>query len=396
MTLSTGITTFQPVFNQQQQLIALCPDFATMDQDAAIAALQHWKQLELFDQLPTLNWMVSVRDLNTLSTDLHQRLPASRIILCVPERVCQGQEMQARLKHFSSSGFRIYTDDFQSVSELAWSDTRDIVIDSHAGVPFFAKLWTLRLSHGQHWAKNVATAAVLEQALATGFKMFSGDYAFHPAKNNSAADSSAKTRLLKLLGLVARDADSKELEDLFKQDANLSYLLFRLVSSAAFAQTVKVSNFGQAINLLGRRQLQRWLQLLLYAKQSDQGGALNPLMARAAFRAAMMEALAQRMGFNRDMADGAFMVGMFSLLDTLFASPLAEVLQPLSLQEDYLAALLQRSGPLGRCLQLTEIADRRFEPALRGMLTELALSEDDYLLSVAHAFAWVNQVCKDM
>jgi EAL and modified HD-GYP domain-containing signal transduction protein len=396
MTQSTVITTFLPVFNQQQQLLALSPDLAALDQDAAIAALQHWKQLELFEQLPTLNWMVYVRDLNQLPTDLHQRLPANKIMLCIPEQVCQEQELQTRLKHFARSGFRIYTDDFQSVSDLAWSDTKDIVIDGQAGVPFSAKLWMLRLPQGQHWAKNVDTAAVLEQAVATGFKLFSGDYAFHPAKNNSTADGSAKTRLLKLLGLVARDADSKELEDLFKQDANLSYLLFRLVSSAAFAQTVKVSNFGQAINLLGRRQLQRWLQLLLYAKQSDQGGALNPLMARAAFRAAMMEALAQRMGFNRDMSDGAFMVGMFSLLDTLFASTLAEVLQPLNLQEDYIAALLQRSGPLGRCLQLTEMADRYYQPTLRGMLTELALSEDDYLLSVTHAFAWVNQVCKDM
>lgn len=390
------IPSFLPVMNSQQQLSAIYPDFGVSAQSAVFTTLEQWKEANFFDKLSDISYFISVADPQEIPADLHTSLPSSRIVFCVPEVLCVVESNQARLNNIISNGFRIVTDQFNSETELRWMDTRHIAVDCTNGVPLFCKPWITRLNNGQHWAKQLPSSAELALAMQAGFDFFSGDYAFNPPAQNKAADGSARTRLLKLLGLVSRDADSDELEDLIKQDPTLSFMLFKLVSSAAFNQQVRVSSFGQAISLLGRRQLQRWLQLLLYARQQGQGGALNPLMARAAFRASMMEAVFQKLGAGKDDLDGAFMVGMFSLLDKLFGSELPEVLQPLHLREDILHALLHRSGKLGQCLRLVELADRTNTIALHEQSMLLELDADSYCDCIFDAYVWVNQVCQDM
>ncbi|MFZ6862669.1 EAL and HDOD domain-containing protein [Undibacterium sp. Ji67W] len=395
MIRDSGFPTFMPVMNVLQRLIAIQPDFGTLPTNQLIEILQSWKESEFFEKLSQNLWLVSFPDPQLIPADLHTRLPANRICLLIPEAACANKENQSRLKHFSTNGFRIVADNFVSSLELAWIDTKYFAMDAKVGLPFYAKSWTNKLSSGQHWAKNISDSVVLEQALQSGFKMLSGDYAFNPPVSNKSADSSARTRLLKLLGLVSRDADSPELEELFKQDPSLSFMLFKLVSSAAFAQTVRVSSFGQAITLLGRRQLQRWLQLLLYARPQENAGALNPLMTRAAFRASMMEGLCQKHGGNKDEQDAAFMVGIFSLLDKLFGSNLSEVLQPLTLKEEILDALLRRTGRLGTLLHVVELSDRAYSAEVEIALKRAEINVGVFEECLVNAYAWVNQVCRD-
>lgn len=390
------IVSMLPVVNNKQQLIALILDFGGTSIADVLCVLDYLKDSEFFEKLSSIFLLIPISDPALLPSDLDERVASSKLALCVREENCADLEIQTKLKYLSSRGFRIFMDDFSSKSSLVWKETALISVDFHAGLPFFIKPWLASFHVGQHLAKNISTSGHLQEALDAGFRLFSGDYAFSPPLKNKSSDSSARTRLLKLLGLVSRDAESREIEDLFKQDTTLSFMLFKLVSSAAFAQTVKVSSFGQAINLLGRRQLQRWLQLLLYARQDEHGAALNPLMLRAAFRASMMEAICQHHGGNKDQQDCAFMIGMFSLLDKLFGSPLEEILRPLNLTEEVLDALLSRRGDFGLQLRLVELADRQNTGQLQACLAAGKLDVETYYQCLMQAYIWANQVCQDM
>jgi len=86
--------------------------------------------------------------------------------------------------------------------------------------------------------------------------------------------------------------------------------------------------------VLGRRQLQRWIQLLLYTV-GDAASQNSPLLQLAASRGRLMELLAkaQRPG-SGDYHERAFMVGILSLLDALLGLPMTEILSQLSLNSE--------------------------------------------------------------
>jgi EAL and modified HD-GYP domain-containing signal transduction protein len=203
-------------------------------------------------------------------------------------------------------------------------------------------------------------------------------------------DGTTRRRLLTMLALLARDADSCQLEAQLKQDPGLSYHLLKLVNSAAFSAGVPISSVGQAITRIGRRQLQRWLQLLLYARQQPDGPP-NLLLPVAARRGATLEALCKRDGGNHDEQDLAFMTGVFSLLDRLFRTPMAELLRELSLPPDAEAALLAREGLLGQRLRLCEAS----RPD-RHLLQAAGIDSLAWWQSQLHAYHWAIQVARNV
>jgi len=202
-----------------------------------------------------------------------------------------------------------------------------------------------------------------------------------------------QTLLLKLLAQITRDAETRDIEATLKHDPQLSVQLLRLVNSVAFAPTTRIDSFAHAITLLGRRQLQRWLQLLLYASQAP-GTQGNPLLTNAALRATLMEGLCKAGGSDRTTQDEAFMVGMFSLLEALFSQPLAAIIGPLQLAKKINAALLQHAGVLGDLLTLVEAAEQGPD-AVAPMLGRTGISNETWCRAQIDALRWTLQVSRE-
>jgi EAL and modified HD-GYP domain-containing signal transduction protein len=261
---------------------------------------------------------------------------------------------------------------------------RSVARDDHAAASAPAALPGL---FGPHLAYGIDSAARFGACENAGFGWFSGDYILgHGLADGD--DGSSRRRLFTMLALLARDADSHELEALLKQDAALSYHLLKLVNSAAFSGGTQVSNFAQAITRLGRRQMQRWLQLLLYARAQPDHPP-NLMLPLAALRGAMLEALCKHDDCDRDEQDQAFMAGVFSLLDRLFGMPMTDIVRDLNLPDHVNAALLGREGALGQRLRLLEGGAPD-----TAALGAAGIDPSAWWDSQRHAYHWAIQVAR--
>lgn len=209
------------------------------------------------------------------------------------------------------------------------------------------------------------------------------------------SQSASRTLALKLLQLVNADADTRDIEDVLRQDAALSYHLLRLVNSLGMGTTRRITSFSQAILILGRNQLRRWLNLMLFAARTGDPRA-PMLLANVTVRARTMELLAKDCGLDRAEQDLAFMAGMFSLLGVLFGTPLAELIKPLQLSEVLVNALTRHQGTIGQLLLALELAAQRNAFGVAPVLQELQISAGQFTLASLSACQWTHDITREM
>lgn len=222
-----------------------------------------------------------------------------------------------------------------------------------------------------------------------------GDWPLQVPAKSSGAQAASRATALELVQLVVNDAATHEIEDILRRDPTLSYQLLKLVNSLAMGVGHKVTSFSQAILILGRQQLRRWLNLMLFAARSED--VRSPmLLARVAVRARTMELLAHETGQGKQVQEQAFMAGMFSLLGVLFGVPLGELLAPLNLGDAAQRALLSRSGELGDLLALVEAAEHGDLVAVAKGLETLQLPALEFNRLVVEANLWMLEVTGEM
>lgn len=233
-----------------------------------------------------------------------------------------------------------------------------------------------------------------DQPLPAEAEWIAGTWYMQPAAKSTGSQAASRALALQLVQLVSADADTHEIEAVLRRDPALSYHLLRLVNSLGMGMSRQITSFAQAILILGRAQLRRWLNLMLFsARSGGEGSAM--LLARVATRARLMELLARSSGLDKSNQESAFMAGMFSLLGILFGMPLEEVLRPLKISDTLLAALLRREGEIGNLLSLVENAERQDLPALASGLQALSLAASDFNLLEVQAHNWMLDVVRE-
>ena len=241
-------------------------------------------------------------------------------------------------------------------------------------------------------AEKVETAEQHKRLAGYGIKLFQGYWFAKPAMVKAQAIRPSQATIIQLINLVRKQASTTEIEDLLKKDPTLSFNLLRFINSSGFGLSCEVTSFRHAVMILGLTKLFRWAALLMTTSRS--GGAPPAVGQTAVVRGRLMELLAAELLAPED-CDNAFVVGVFSLLDTMLGVPLEKALESVALPQPVLDALLHRTGVFAPFLELTEACESGNDEVFARVANALHLSNRQVNWAHLQALAWAETLGND-
>lgn len=321
-----------------------------------------------------------------------------RVVLEIPplpvSEVDQILTRLPNLQEIKRRGFRlafdysVLTQPYAPWLELASYIKFDLSVIRAQSVPSFVKLAQAK-SSAQLIAEKVETPAQYELVSSLGVKLFQGFWFAQPVVVQGQKVRPSQANILQLINLVRQQASTAEIEEVLKRDPTLSFNLLRFINSAGFGMRQEVTSFKHAVMLLGLNRLFKWAALLL---TTSKNGEMPPAVGTTAVaRGRLMELLAAQL-LPPEECDNAFVVGVFSLLDTMLGMSMEAALATVALPDNVTQALLHRSGPLAPFLDLTEACETGNDEVFARTATQLGLSNNQVNVAHMDALVWAESM----
>ena len=315
-------------------------------------------------------------DAALLTSDVIELLPPERTMIELLETVEITAEVVERCRDLRSRGFSFALDDVVQLDaahapilplvDVIKVDIKEAAPDLLPSLVTNVRTLPRRI---KLLAEKVDTREQADYCRQLGFELFQGYFFARPVVLQGRRADPSRSVLLHLLQQSVSDAGNAEIEATFKQAPELSYKLMRLVNSVGIGSRYEIRSLSHALVILGRRQLQRWLQVLLFAHHGA-GDFPSPLLHMAAARGKFLELLCEHRREPQAICDQAFMTGILSLLDTLLETPMADAIADIALPAVVRQALLERDGLLGRMLRLVEALEHAESEQVASLLHE--------------------------
>lgn len=398
----------QPILDRQQNLVAYELLFRPGQVDSVHVAdnvnasanvlVNAYGQLGIQRVLGNQRGFINVNQ-ELLLSDAILLLPHQHVVLELLESIVITPEIVQRCLDLKQKGYHLALDDVTTIDERLESLLPivnvvkvDVLALTDAAIEQLItrlKRWPVVLL-----AEKVENPVRARLCMDLGFELFQGFFFAKPEIVSGKQIEPSNLSMLQLLSLVMQDGEIEKIEQLLKHQPGLSYNLLRMVNSVAGGLPQKVGSIKQAVMVLGYQQLQRWVQLLLYAVNSSGENNTNALMQTAAIRGRLMELIAAMdRPHDKSYQDRAFMTGIMSLLDALLGMNIQEVVDKLEMPEEMTRALLKREGRLGQQLLLVEASEENDLIQVDKIIVDLGFLDTSALTHAElSALEWAGQI----
>ncbi len=187
-------------------------------------------------------------------------------------------------------------------------------------------------------AEKVETVEDFDQAKQFGYHMFQGYFFEKPVICKTKSINVSTYHYMEILKETTGDIpDFDRMAEIIKKDFSLTYKLLRLINSPAFYTVSEVTSVNHALALLGINEIRKWTTLIMLRDISSEKP--DELVRVSLVRAIFAEKLAKLFKLQGRETE-AFLLGLFSLIDTIMEKPLFDIIEPLPLKMDLKGALM--------------------------------------------------------
>ena len=247
-----------------------------------------------------------------------------------------------------------------------------------------------RDGHPALLAEKVETLEVFEAARDAGYQYFQGFFLGKPVTEQARDVPKGRMAALSLVAALSdHNLSAVQLESALKHDASLCYRLLRAANSAGVARHGQIHTVRDALVLLGRETVRRWVAVLVLADLGGHGS--EDLAAWATVRARFCELVASQ-ARDRGRFSESFLMGMCSLLDVLLGCSMSDVLSHLPLDEASKDALLGHPSAKRDLLECVIAYERGQWTRCLALASDLGIDPDILPQQYAAALRWARSV----
>ncbi len=399
----------QPILDRNQNLVAYELLFRQQENEESVIVTNELAAssnviVNAYGQFGIQNVLGSQRgfinaDPELIMSDIISLLPSKHVVLELRETEQISAEFLLRCKELKKKGYQFAVDNVTAINDkvkqlltvtsIVKVNVLELDQEKLPALVAALKPWPVLLL-----ALKVETREQQAQCMQLGFQMFQGYFFAKPEVMMVKRNDPGKLALLQLLTVIMSDSEVEEIEKEFKHQPGLSYNLMRMVNSVANGLPQKINSIKHAIMVLGRKPLQKWIQLLLYTSNQSGDSMANALLQTAAARGKLMELIATaERPHDKNHHERAFMVGILSLLDVLLGIDMRQIVDKLAISEDMSQALISRDGRLGQELKLVEANENSEVESMQSILNELGFLSLSELANIEiQAIGWANRI----
>lgn len=323
-------------------------------------------------------------------------LPPGRVVLEVLEDIDADPEVLAACRRLKESGYRLALDDFTPGSRnLDLLPYADFV--KAASIPDDPAWMRAVCSAGRRpavLAERIETPEDFDRATRDGFTHFQGFFFGRAVTQRATTIPDNHLNYLRLMGAL-RDTSltNSQIEALIKPHASLCYRVLRTVNSAGFGLRSEIGSIGDALLLLGREPVKRWVSIWALAAMAHRSH--SELLVMSVLRARFCEVLASKSTATGESlhADGGFLLGMCSMLDAILGQPMDSLVRHLPLGASLRAALLGEDNNWRRLLDCVIAYERADWPTACTMAVQAGIPARELAPAHADAVRWANDAC---